>query len=207
MYNQLHLGTAPDPLPLKLDDETIITVPRTQMKGVYSRFKTHNLVIKEPDIMEYRAAITAKVFTLLLMTCAIVIIILTLAAKLPALFIIGGITLLIVGVFSTKTWIESIQFCLDKQSGIMSMLNYNMFTKERNYIFYLSDIAAVQLLAVELGDAIDVMVTTFEINLVYKLPPGHRTWLLSFGNQNQAKEAAFQLGRFLDRPVLEHTAF
>jgi hypothetical protein len=157
--------------------------------------------------MEYRAAITAKVFTLLLMTCAIVIIILTLAAKLPALFIIGGITLLIVGVFSTKTWIESIQFCLDKQSGIMSMLNYNMFTKERNYIFYLSDIAAVQLLAVELGDAIDVMVTTFEINLVYKLPPGHRTWLLSFGNQNQAKEAAFQLGRFLDRPVLEHTAF
>lgn len=209
MYKHLPIGkrAEPDPLPFKLDDETTIYVPRTQMKGVYSRFKTHNLVIKEPDLLEYRAANTAKVFTLLLMISAIVIIILTLAAKLPASFIVGGIILLVVGIFSTKTWIESIQFRIDKQSGTLSVRKYTIFKQDRCFIIYLKDIAAVQLLAVELGDAIDVMVTTHEINLVYAMPPGERTWLLSYGNYNQAKEAVFQLGRFLDRPVLEHTAF
>jgi hypothetical protein len=58
-----------------------------------------------------------------------------------------------------------------------------------------------------LGDAIDVTVTTYEIKLVYTIPPGQRTWLLSYGNHKQAQKAAFQIGRFLDRPVLEHNAF
>jgi hypothetical protein len=194
-------------LPLKLNENTVIDIPRSPMKGVYSRFKTHNLFMKEPGVLEYRAANTAKVFTLVLMISAIVIIALTLAAKLPASFILGGIILLVVGIFSTKTWMESIRFCIDKESGTLSKLNFTMFMQERNHIFYLSDTAAVQLLAVELGDAIDVPVTTYEINLVYAIPPGQRTWLLSYGNQHQAREAAFQLGRFLDRPVLEHTAY
>ncbi len=77
----------------------------------------------------------------------------------------------------------------------------------RRYIFYLSDIAAVQLLAVALGDAIDVMVTTYEINLVYTIPPGQRTWLLSYSNHNQTQKTAFQIGRFLDRPVLDIMPF
>jgi hypothetical protein len=197
----------PELLPFKLNEDNIIEVSRSPMKGGYSRFKTHNLVMKEPGVLEYRAANTAKVFTLVLMISAIAIIILTLAAKLPASFMLGGIILLVVGIISTKTWIESIRFCIDKESGTLSKLTFTMFKQKRNHIFYLSDTAAVQLLAVELGDAIDVLVTTYEINLVYAIPPGQRTWLLSYGNHNQAREAAFQLGRLLDRPVLEHTAY
>jgi len=200
-------GREPDPFPLKLDDGTIIYVPRTQMKGVYSLFKTHNLVIKEPGVLEFSATKIAKAFTLLLFLSAIALIIFTQAANLPASFIFGGIILLAVSIFSSMTWIESVQFRIDKQSGTLSMQKYSLFMQDRHIIIYLSDIAAVQVLAVELGDAIDVTVTTYEVNLVYAVPAGGRTWLLSYSNLKQAKQAAIQLGELLNRPVIEHTAF
>ena len=200
-------GREPDPSPLCLDDGTIIFVPRTQLKGVYSRFKTHNLVIREPGVLEFRAAKTAKAFSLLLFLSAIALIIFTLVANLPVSFIFGGVLLLVVSILSSMTWVGAILISIDKQSGTLSMQNYTLFMQDRHFIIYLSDIAAVQVLAVELGDAIDVTVTTYEVNLVYAMPAGERTWLLSFSNFKQAKQAAVQLGEIINCPVLEHAAF
>jgi hypothetical protein len=207
LYKRLRIarGTEPDPLPFHLDDGTIIYVPRTQMKGLYS-LKTHNLVLKEPDVLEFTATKTAKIFTLLLFLCGLTLIIFTLAAGLSAGFIFGGILLLAIGAISSISGVHSDIF-LDKRSGMLSIQKTGPLMQNRPLIIALSDIAAIQVLAVEIGNAYDVMVTSYEINLVYAIPAGERNWLVIYGNLNQAKQAAVQLAKFLNRPILEHTAF
>lgn len=170
-------GTEPDPVAFPLADGSIIYVPRTQMKGVYSRYKTHTIVL----------------------------IIFTLAAGSPASFIFGGILWLVIGAISAIAWMESIIFSIDQRSGMLSMQKTGPLKQDRPLIIALSDIAAIQVIAVELGSAIDVIVTTYEINLVFAMPTGERIWLLSYGNPNQAKQAAAQLAVLLNRPVLEHS--
>ena len=198
-------GTEPDPVAFPLADGSIIYAPRTQMKGVYSRYKTHTIVMTEPGRLEFRSTKTAKVFTLSFLLIGIVLIIFTLAAGLPASFIFGGILWLVIGAISAIAWMESIIFSIDQRSGMLSMQKTGPLKQDRPLIIALSDIAAIQVIAVELGSAIDVIVTTYEINLVFAMPTGERIWLLSYGNPNQAKQAAAQLAVLLNRPVLEHS--
>ncbi len=209
MYKRLRIarGTEHDPLPFHLDDGTTIYVPRTQMKRVYSRFKTHNLVIKEPGVLELTATKTAIIFTLLVFLCGLILIFFSLAAGLSAGFIFGGILLLAIGAISSISGMHS-DILLDKRSGMLSIQKTGPgpLMQNRPLIIALSDIAAVQVLAVEVGHPGE-MVTSYEINLVYAIPAGERNWLVIYGNLNQAKQAAVQLAKFLNRPVIEHTAF
>lgn len=188
-----------------LADGTIIHIPRTQIKGVYSRYKTHTIVMIAPGKLEFRATRISKVFTIFFFLIGIALIIFTLGAGLPASFIFGGIIWVIIGAISAIVWRESIIFNVDQQSGMLSMQKSGLLKQERPLIVALSDIAAIQVLAVEIGTAIDVIVTTYEINLVFTEPAGERIWLRSHGNSNKAKQAAAQLAVLLNRPVLEHS--
>ena len=176
------------------------------MKGVYSRYKTHKLVSKDPNTLKFTSTKTAMSVTLVLFSAGIVLIVFALSSQLPASFVFGGIVLLMIGVISSMAWMESIDRIVEKRSGMLSIFKYSPIKKNESLIMNLSNIAAIQVLAVELGDAYDVIVTTYEINIVLSSPVGKRFWLVSYGNHGKAKQVAIQVAKLLDCPVIEHTA-
>ncbi len=98
--------TYSEPSPFQMDDGTVVFISRTPMKGVYSRHKTQALVMTEPGKLGFRATMTAKLFSILLIASGISLITYTLTAGLFVSFVFGGILLLGIGIFSAHAFIE-----------------------------------------------------------------------------------------------------
>ena len=198
-------GKEPDTAIVRLSDGSTLCVPRTPMKRIYSRFNLHQCPILQDQTLTFLPSVAARLVTLALLLSGFALSILTIVLNLPISFYFGAGLLLAISVASMAAWPESLIFRIDENSSLIRLQKTHVRRRKTHLMFAQSEIAAIQILAFELGDAWTVMVTSYEVNLVFSSPYRIRVWLTSCPNAELARRTAAQLAAFLNVPVLHHT--
>lgn len=200
--------------PSRLDDPVAVQTEWTPAKGGGASFRTHNAVKVDPNRLEFRSSVAARVFSMIFFLMGVGILAGfsyvnitqgTLSLNIDTLFpILFGLLFAVIGgclfYFATKPVV------FDKRRG-----SYWKGRKTPDAAHHMNpvknfarieDIHALQLIAERVrGDKRSY--TSYELNLV--LNDGNRINVVDHGDNNKLREDARTLSRFLDKPVWDAT--
>jgi hypothetical protein len=197
--------------PSTLNDEIASRTEWTSLSTSSTNFKTHNLIEKGPNRMEFKTALGAKIFVLLFMGVGLavpVIFQLIPDAELGSggiwpLYIFGGIFFLVGAVMH---YIQSSPIVFDKLEGFYwggrKKPELHHTNEQIKNAARIRNIYAIQILSRRVSSS-KSSYTCYEINLV--LRDESRLNVIAHAGGKAIKENAETLGRFLGVPVWDAT--
>lgn len=193
--------------PSSLNDEIALKTDWKTLSNSSTNFKTHNLVEKGPNRMDFKTAMGAKIFVLIFMIVGIAVPFIFYAvpdAELDSggmwpLYIFGGIFFL---VGAGLHYVQSKPIVFDKLEGFYwsgrKKPELHHSNEQLKNAARIRNIYAIQILSRRVSSS-KSSYTCYEINLV--LRDANRMNVLAHAGGKTIKENAQTLGRFLGVPV------
>lgn len=188
-----------------MPDGRTVLVSRMPMKSMWTIFAAQVLHVSEDGAITIRATRAARAFCTIMATAGLVLIAAKSAAGLPWPAVAGGGLLLLMAGAGYSAWWQEVTLFIDQDSGMLVLSKKRPLKVTWDLAYPLSEVAGIQLLGVTFGGALEVIVTTYEVNLVLATPKGKRVLLYNHRSLNTARGTARQIAESLDLPVLDHS--